>query len=102
MSEITAANIIEMELAAEITALSERLYAIPGGQRVAVEARSANGHWAYERETGRRWAIYDLRTKRFFSFGLTLTDARRVTFEADHPMHWVPREPRPMYLTIRN
>jgi hypothetical protein len=88
------------ELAHRATLLSERIFA-PGvhNSRVVVAALSANGRWGYEKE-GRRWVIIDKTGRESLNFETSLTAARRLTFEIDHPIHTVARQPRPATYTV--
>lgn len=97
--EPTAAEIAEAELAHGITALRERIYYNPEGVRSLRAAVSANGRWGYERE-GRSWVVIDKTEREGLHFAASLQHARQITFDLDHPIHTVPREPRPMRFTI--
>lgn len=82
----TAAEITALELKYEITAI-----VLPKpGQLWAI---SANGHWDYEPEPLTGWVIWDRRRDVIAGYANTVTDARRQTFEMDHPLHTVPRKP---------
>jgi hypothetical protein len=84
------AEIAAAELAAGRTAI---FTPAPGD----VFAISANGHWDYEVYGDASWAIWDRRANELFGFAHSPDDARRQTFEADHPLHDHPRpEPRPV------
>ena len=86
------ARIVKLELTFGKTALRERIRT-PGGGLV-IAAVSANGRWAYERE-GRAWVVIDKTEALAPFFESGLEPARRRTFDIDHPLHTVPREPRP-------
>jgi hypothetical protein len=91
------ARITELELAAGMTALGQRINAPYGNGMIG--ALSANGRWGYEKE-GRHWVVIDKTEREPLIFESSLTAARRRTFEIDHPVHTVAREPRPMRFTI--
>jgi hypothetical protein len=93
-AEITAA-----ELAAGMTALRER-FTLPNG-RTVIAALSANNRWGYEKESG-QWTVIERLAARgghgdrpTLHFARSLKAARQLTFELDHPLHAVPREPKP-------
>lgn len=91
------ARITELELAAEMTVLGQRINAPYGNGMVG--ALSANGRWGYEKE-GRHWVVIDKTECEPLHFGASLKHARQITFEIDHPVHTVAREPRPMRFTV--
>lgn len=87
-------RILALELLSGTTVLSERIRSGAGGEIIA--AISANGRWGYEKE-GRRWVIIDkTRGDALLAYEASLLAARRLTFETDHPVHTVPREPKPV------
>ena len=94
---LTAAELAEIaaaELAAGMTAITPP----PPGQTWAI---SANGRWDYEKITGRPiWMIWDRHRDALGGYAPDVNDARRRTFELDHPVHTVAREPRPATYTV--
>lgn len=91
------ARITELELAAEMTVLGQRINAPYGNGMVG--ALSANGRWGYEKE-GRNWVVIDKSEREPLHFAASLRHARQITFDIDHPVYSVPREPRPMRFTV--
>lgn len=92
------ARITELELAASMTVLGERIR--PAGGGAVIAATSANGRWGYEKE-GHRWVVIDKTEREPLHFAGNLAAARWITFEIDHPVHTVAPEPRPTRWTIR-
>lgn len=91
------ARITELELAAEMTVLGQRINAPYGSGMVG--ALSANGRWGYEKE-GRSWVVIDKTEREPLHFAASLKHARQITFDVDHPVHTVAPEPRPMRFTV--
>lgn len=84
------------EMSERATVLWDKIKS-PHGSVVA--AISANRRWGYEKE-GRRWVIIDKSGRESLHFESSLLAARRLTFELDHPVHTVAREPRPATYTV--
>lgn len=94
-------EIQEAEMAARMTALSERVYFNPEGVRSLRAAISADGRWGYERE-GRNWTAFARPGQRPapILFAGSLTELRRMTFDHDHPMHGPEPEPKPVRFSL--
>jgi hypothetical protein len=91
------AAVVMTEMRERMTALRERIRA-PHANTI-IGALSANGRWGYEKE-GRIWVAVDKTGREGLRFGTSLRHIRQVTFEVDHPVHTVAREPRPMTFTV--
>jgi hypothetical protein len=96
MSEPTPAELAEIA-AAELAAGMTAIVPPPPGQLWAV---SANGHWDYEPSGRTGWVAWDRRRDKLAALARDVNDARRQTFELDHPLHTVPREPRPSRYSV--
>lgn len=90
------AAVANVEMREHVTVLRER---IKSGHGSVIAALSANGRWGYEKE-GRRWVIIDKTLREAPQFETSLIAARRLTFELDHPVHTVAREPRPATYSV--
>lgn len=96
------AAVARVEFRERKTALRERITVEINGRKQTVGAISSDGRWGYDRES-RSWIAFPRDPGRDplpTGHHSSLDAARRWTFDHDHPMHTVPREPRPARFTV--